>query len=238
MAHVPLFHNNDPHAHHHSIKKTRHAKRAAKWLPEHAHVEGWLDELVRQTSGVVAKYDKGEISLSPPMQRFHDAVMNDPVLRMYFEEMIQQPVVGKPYRAASAPFNTVSELMVAMDFAIKLGPRYDDTALVGCPLNAVLDYCSATPAGFAAFRDQRVNALIRDVLKEWCKFLSSPESCIVLDNSKSGWLSEHAKASINLDWFEHDPSKPNHGYTSWNDFFTRKFKEGMRPIASPEDDKL
>lgn len=38
-------------------------------------------------------------------------------------------------------------MMVAIHIAVKKGPRYDDTALVGCPLNAVIDYCMATPAG-------------------------------------------------------------------------------------------
>lgn len=28
------------------------------------------------------------------------------------------------------------------------------------------------------------------------------------------------------------------GYTSWDDFFTRKFKPGIRPVASPDDDDV
>lgn len=55
--------------------------------------------------------------------------------------------MGKPYTRISSPFKNVEELVVAMDLAVKKGPHYDDTVLVGCPLNAVLDYCMATPAG-------------------------------------------------------------------------------------------
>lgn len=235
MTHVPLFHIKNGFD---TIKKTLHAKRIGRWLPPHHHMEGWIAQLVKETEQKVEQYQQGTISLSPAITKLHDAILNDPVLRMYFEEMIVQPVIGKPYTKPSSPFKSISELMVAMDCAVKEGPRYDDTVLVGCPLNAVLDYCMATPAGFAAFRDQRVNDFIKDILKEWCDFLSSPSSCAVLDKSKTGWLSDHAVSTIKLEWFEHDPLAPYHGFKSWNDFFTRKFKEGMRPVASPEDDKV
>jgi phosphatidylserine decarboxylase len=38
--------------------------------------------------------------------------------------------------------------------------------------------------------------------------------------------------------FKCDPSKPYHGFTSWDNFFTREFKEGLRPVASPGDDAI
>jgi phosphatidylserine decarboxylase len=41
-----------------------------------------------------------------------------------------------------------------------------------------------------------------------------------------------------MDQFEHDPSDQYWGFTSWNDFFTRRFKEGARPVASPDDDTI
>ena len=38
--------------------------------------------------------------------------------------------------------------------------------------------------------------------------------------------------------FECDPSQPYYGFTSWDNFFTRKFRDGQRPVASPEDDSV
>jgi phosphatidylserine decarboxylase len=35
-----------------------------------------------------------------------------------------------------------------------------------------------------------------------------------------------------------DPNKENHGFTSWDDFFTRLFRDGIRPVASPENDDV
>ena len=35
--------------------------------------------------------------------------------------------------------------------------------------------------------------------------------------------------------FQCDPSSPTYGYKSWDDFFTRLFQPGIRPVAEPED---
>ncbi len=49
-------------------------------------------------------------------------------------------------------------MLLLIDEVIGRAPEYNETGLVGVPLNAVLDWCMGTPAGFAAFRhdaDQR-----------------------------------------------------------------------------------
>jgi phosphatidylserine decarboxylase len=38
--------------------------------------------------------------------------------------------------------------------------------------------------------------------------------------------------------FQCDPSQPYHGFDSWDDFFTRQFREGRRPVESPDDDSV
>ncbi len=35
-----------------------------------------------------------------------------------------------------------------------------------------------------------------------------------------------------------DPADPHWGFTSWNDFFTRRFHEDARPVADPDDDSV
>ena len=32
------------------------------------------------------------------------------------------------------------------------------------------------------------------------------------------------------------PGTPYYGFSSWDDFFTRQFREGRRPVANPDDD--
>ena len=41
-----------------------------------------------------------------------------------------------------------------------------------------------------------------------------------------------------VDEFKCDPSQPYYGFTSWDNFFTRQFRDGQRPIASPGDDAV
>ena len=41
-----------------------------------------------------------------------------------------------------------------------------------------------------------------------------------------------------VDDFVCDPSQPHYGFTSWDDFFTRQFRPNVRPVASPDDNKV
>ncbi|KAJ7224705.1 phosphatidylserine decarboxylase-domain-containing protein [Mycena pura] len=108
-----------------------------------------------------------------------------------------------------------------------------------------------TPSGHAAFLDPDVNKMLKKVLNEWGKFLLTPESASVLGDDKEGWFGEVAnKDMMQLanaplqtdfkfeDMFVCDPNKTHHGYTSWDDFFTRLVREDARPVASPDDDSV
>ncbi|HEY4703248.1 MAG TPA: phophatidylserine decarboxylase associated domain-containing protein, partial [Streptosporangiaceae bacterium] len=109
---------------------------------------------------------------------------------------------------------------------------------VATPLGAILDWTMGTRAGFAAYRDPRVNAMIRKILTAWSEFLSSADSLYALNDSPSGWKSAAARAAIGIEQYEHDPKGEHWGFSSWNDFFTRRFKDGERPVAAPDDDKV
>ncbi|WP_404821016.1 phosphatidylserine decarboxylase [Kocuria marina] len=41
-----------------------------------------------------------------------------------------------------------------------------------------------------------------------------------------------------MDQFVHGPSEEHWGFTSWNDFFTRHSKDGDRPVAAPDEDRI
>ncbi|KAF4872154.1 L-tryptophan decarboxylase [Colletotrichum siamense] len=77
-------------------------------------------------------------------------------------------------------------------------------------------------------------------------FLGSQSTLWLKSNkSQSGlkdWLSPDAlglltNAALGKDFssiFECDPSQPYYGFDSWDDFFTREFKEGQRPVFRPD----
>ncbi len=106
------------------------------------------------------------------------------------------------------------------------------------PLNAVLDWCMGTPAGLAAFRYPPINAVFRDILRAWCDYLSSPASLYVINDTPRGWKCDAARKATRIEEFQYKPSEEHWGFTSWNDYFTRRFKPGARPIADPDDDKV
>ena len=120
-------------------------------------------------------------------------------------------------------------------------PEFNTTGLVGFPINAIFDWSMGTSGGFAAFLNEKVNKPLKKVLNEWAIFLSSKESCEVLNQDpKTGWFGKDAEVAMpNFDTeFVCNPSAPHHGFKSWDDFFTREFREGQRPLANPDDDAI
>lgn len=106
---------------------------------------------------------------------------------------------------------------------------------LACPIQSILQWPMATPAGNALFLMPSVNEHFRNVLNAQGGFLSSPASVYVISREPGGWLSKEALEAMGgfTDDFIHDPSKPNWGFISWDDFFTRRFKDGARPLPSP-----
>jgi phosphatidylserine decarboxylase len=80
--------------------------------------------------------------------------------------------------------------------------------------------------------------MLRKLLNAWCAFLDSTDSRYVLNESPSGWKCAAAQRAIGIEQFQYDPADEHWGFASWNAFFTRRFKDGARPVASPDDDKV
>jgi hypothetical protein len=75
-------------------------------------------------------------------------------------------------------------------------------------------------------------------LDAWAVFLSSPASTYVLsDDPESGWFGRDALEAMPgfAETFQCEPDQPHYGFTAWDNFFTRQFRDGQRPIAAPED---
>jgi len=209
-----------------------HAKhRVGRWLPHQDALEDWLEGLVRRV-----RENADGAAVHPVIGEFRELIDRDPVVRMYLTQMVEQVPHTRQYRRRH--LESVDQMLLLINEVIGRAPEYNETGMVGCPLNAVLDWCMGTPAGFVAFRLDAVNAMLRKVLRAWCDYLSSPASLYVLNDSPHGWMCESARRSTKIDQYRHDPDDPYWGFTSWNDFFTRRFKPGQRPVADPDDDKV
>ena len=176
-----------------------------------------------------------QTSLHPVLVEFRELIDTDPLVRMYLERMVAEVPRNRNYRKRH--LTSVEQLLRLINEVLTIAPEFGDQA-VTLPLGAILDWTMGTSAGFAAYRDPRVNAMLKKILTAWCEFLDSGDSCYVLNDSPTGWKSQAAREAIGIDQYEHDPEDEHWGFTSWNDFFTRRFKPGVRPVASPEDDKV
>jgi phosphatidylserine decarboxylase len=206
-------------------------RRRAGWLPDDQEdLEAWLQGHRQRVQG------RGEqIVLHPVIEEFQELIDGDPVVRMHINQMIEQVPTSKPYRKRH--LESVEQLLLLINEVLTMAPEFGSNT-VSLPLNAILDWTMGTPAGFAAYRDPRINAMLKKILTAWCEFLSSRDSLYVLNDSPSGWKSPEAQRAVGIEQFEYDPEEEHWGFASWNDFFTRRFTEGARPVDRPDDDKV
>jgi len=182
------------------------------------------------------KTQKKKRRLHPVIKEFKNFLLANPIERMYITLMIEQvPKVKKWNRFR---LKNTDDLISELNNVITTAPDYNETKLVGTPFSAVIFESMGTPAGLAAFRNEKINKMFKKILKEWSKFLNSPKSRYVLNDGPNGWFSPKAMKKIHLDDYIHDNNKKYYGFKSWNDFFTRKFIKGARPIAEPNNNKI
>lgn len=111
-----------------------------------------------------------------------------------------------------------------------------------------------TRTGSKIFLREDINAHFAVILSAWARHLSSTASLSVINDKDRGWLSKDAlkgllhevngaynapfQASCFEEVFICQTSLPSYGFMSWDDFFTRRFRPNVRPIAFPADDSI
>ncbi len=212
--------------------------RVGKWLPsDQSILEGWLGELI-------AEVEREKKPLHPVIQQFKDEIEQDAEMFMLFNQMFEQVPRKPPYNKSPTGKPQVRDynhMLRLVNAIMTRAPAYNNTGLVGFPINAILDWSMGTTGGYAAFLSPAVNRQWKNVLCEWARFLGSPDSRYVLNTDpRKGWFGEDAmKAMPHFnEEYKCDPSAPHHGFKSWDDFFTREFRDGRRPIASPDDNSI
>ncbi|KAI8592488.1 Phophatidylserine decarboxylase-domain-containing protein [Geranomyces variabilis] len=239
----------------HDIPEHERVHRPHDWLPaDHRVHRDWL-------AGVVDEVDKKKVAtkdLHPVLQEFKETVENDTRLYMLFTAMFEEIPHKKPYnRDPDGRHKQVRDfphMLAVLNHILCMAPDWNDSSkrvgMVGTPVSAVLDWPMGTPSGVAAFLDPQVNALLKKVLNVWGHFLTTPDSAYVLRRDNSSWFSAHGKKQLEItanaaktdlsfeEMFVCDPTHETHGYKSWDDFFTRQFRDGVRPVASPDDDSV
>ncbi len=212
--------------------------RVGKWLPsDQQRMNAWV---AAQLSDETASSKP----LKPVVQKFKDAIENDSELFMLFHEMFSQLPDTPKFKlnpVGEPQITNYHQFLQILNNVLEQAPEFDSTPFVGFPIARNINWPMGTPAGRSAFLNKKVNKHIRKILNQWAVFLSSPESRYVLnDNPKTGWFGQDAMKAMPtfVEDFSCDPEQPYYGFTSWDDFFTRKLRPGSRPVASPDDDSI
>lgn len=217
------------------------------WLPKNiADLEAYVNWLIKEIYGTadpeqVAKIEKergNNISpLLPPVQNLKDRIKTDAKFNLYFNMMFNEV----PWQYMQTMVVRNYEVMLrAVNFILTMPPMYTQHH-VGCPINAILTWPMGTVSGYAAFLDNDVNCYLKDILSTWKEFLQSEESTRWLDKTpKIGWFSKEAMQNYPkfVEMYKCDPTKPHYGFSSWDAYFTREFRDGVRKVASPTDNKV
>lgn len=227
--------------------------RVGEWLPsDHCMLVEWLEALVQEA-------EAAERPWLPIIREFAELIESDAEIYMLFNQMFNHIPSKPPYILNPAKGPQVRDYQHMLDLLnviMTKAPDFNESGLVGFPINAILDWSMGTEGGYAAFLNDKVNAMLKRVLNEWAIFLKSPDSTYVLnDDPCSGWLGDAAMVAMAkmLPQYQNEPVTPKEakeifaatfncntseehwGFTSWDDFFTRTFQEGQRPVACPDD---
>ncbi|KAL4914766.1 Phophatidylserine decarboxylase-domain-containing protein [Aspergillus aurantiobrunneus] len=225
--------------------------RVGHWMPPDydAHHK-WL-------GGVIAHVDsKKKHDLHPVLKDFKRLIESNTRVYLLVSSMFAEVPRNRHYctdPTGCPQIRDYHHMLRILNYLITTAPSWNDfslkVGLVGLPINAVLDWSMGTPSGYAAYLDPDINTMLKKVLNAWGDYLRSPESAKVLDDSGYGWFGQTGRDSLvhvanepsgsshAFDTlFVCDPTAQYHGYRSWDDFFTRVFRPGIRPVASPEDD--
>jgi len=215
--------------------------RVGEWLPKDQRVlEDWFSKKIEKAKA----RNRSPSDWDPVIQEFKRLIETDPDIYMDFHQMFEQVPEKPPYKKDPEGKWQVRDylhMLELFDLIITEAPSFEQgDAHVGVPINAILDWPMGTPAGFRAFLNPKVNKMFHKMFDVWAAFLSSPDSRYVLTTDDHGWFGPTASASIPnfAETFVCDPSAPYHGFKSWDDFFTRRFRPGVRPIQFPDDDRI
>jgi phosphatidylserine decarboxylase len=238
--------------------------RVGEWLPsDHATLSAWLGKRAAEAKA-------SDAGLAPVLVEFQEFIESRPEIYMLFSEMFTEVPKKPPYDrdpAGDPAVRSYQQMLAVLNIVLTKTPEFNETGVVGFPINAILDWAMGTEAGFAAFVDPEVNVMLKKVISAFGEFLTSSASAAALNQDpKVGWLGDSALLAMvgalpavpgsgELDYWDRqltadqarqifadtfvcDPTHEHWGFTSWDAFFTRTFREGKRPVAAPGDEHV
>ena len=152
--------------------------RVGEWLPsDQVFLDKWLEAIIQRTHAE-------ERALHPAIADFQNLIESDSEIFMLFNQMFEQVPKKPPYNkdpTGKPQVRNYRHMLQLLNTIMTHAPEFNESGLVGCPINTIFDWSMGTAAGFAAFLNERVNAQLKQVLNGWGRFLSSSASTYVLN---------------------------------------------------------
>ncbi|MRW84132.1 phosphatidylserine decarboxylase [Pseudoduganella sp. FT26W] len=168
-----------------------------------------------------------------------DAELSALVVTMFDELPSTPPCDCDPTGRPQA--RSFAQALQMINAALGRPPEFNQTGITGLPINAIVNWLMPTASGHKFFLDADVNRCLKAILDHWGRFLTSAASLPALSNDPhKGWFGADAMQHMSGfdEEFECDPALPYRGYRSWDEFFTRRFRPGQRPVEAPHDDAV
>jgi phosphatidylserine decarboxylase len=150
--------------------------------------------------------------LLPVIEELKALIESDPELYMLVTQIFDQIPREAPYLEdplGNPAVRDYREMLQLMNGVLTQAPEFNKTGLVGFPINAILNWAMATPAGAATFLSNKVNAQLKKILNQWAVFLRSPDSRAVLnDDPEKGWFGRDALAAMPEFTRDFEPALP------------------------------
>lgn len=237
------------------------------WMPmDQAHVARWIRRLrvhvaatPRELVPPIAEL-KSLVAATPLLQAQTQAMFEEAWQREH-----ETPLGQVQVRTFEEFLILLNGIMTTAPEAYQDLQSDSPAGLIGFPINALLNWPLATGSGYLFFSNALINQQFKKILCYWSLFLQSPASRYVLTERASlldpdtlvvPWLGDLAKremvqvasgalgegANPTPECFEeifHSvPGEQYEGFVSWDDFFTRTFRPGVRPVTAPDDDSV
>jgi len=227
----------------------------ARWLPKDpAIIRKCHHELLTRLNDNkiclgVGRVDEKQLSLV--ILEFKQLIEEDPQIFRDFHDMFDQvPKLHPAEQGNQLQLTNYMELLAALDDTIASAPpfKFETPLISGVPMYILIAFFCNTEAGYRAFTNDKVNAMIHKMFDVWARHLVSPASRQYLTTDEAtGWLGVNALKvqqdrlgmSFQKAWVCDPDKDPQHwGFTSWDDFFVRRFREGVRPTIDPDNSKF
>ena len=228
------------------VPKHRRAHRIGGWLPHDPRlIKEYVDKVVQRAK------DAPPRDFCSPVQDLLVLYNQNPIVYMLFNQMLSEVPDRPPYNSDPSlqpEIYDVPTLLTTIDHQVQNPIYYNDSVQIGTPINAILDWPMGTKAGFAAFLRQDVNDCFQNILASWGTYLQDEQrnSIDSVTTNKGDWLSTAAQNDPSspglkdfLDTYEvPNASDVHYGFRTWDEFFTRHFKQGLRPVANLDDSSV